>query len=179
MKARLTLLFALLLVCLGTGAVLASPPDGLTPSEETVCDTETGAAYGLCNAYCEAMDCDSDNPSASATACNKVRTKFQNVTGRNLPCEVTCPCNDPAVDPLFASVVAGEVPLNACFINSDLPSINVTSEFIAVAQAGFNGFDAYFCVGDQFLGSLTPEQGQLCFDLLEQEATSQGVTCQR
>jgi len=66
MKAQLTLALALLLLC--TGAVLAQTPDGQTPAEETVCDHESGAAFGLCNAYCEAMDCDSANPQASATA---------------------------------------------------------------------------------------------------------------
>ena len=92
MKAHLTLFFALLLVCIGTGAVLAQTPDGLPPARESVCDAETGAAYGLCNAYCEAMDCDSAAPSASATACDKVRSKFQNVAGRDVTCE-TCPCS--------------------------------------------------------------------------------------
>ena len=66
----------------------AQTPDGQTPAEETVCDNETGAAYGLCNAYCEAMDCDSDNPNANDQACQDVSEKFKRVTGRALPCEV-------------------------------------------------------------------------------------------
>ena len=45
--------------------VLAKTPDGVTPAEETVCDGLSGAAFGLCNAYCEAMDCDSDSTKAS------------------------------------------------------------------------------------------------------------------
>ncbi len=92
MKA-LTLTFALLLLC--TGAAVAQTPDGQTPAEETACDNETGAAFGLCNAYCEAMDCDSESPQASETACTKVRDKFQQITGHDLPCEAppaTCPC---------------------------------------------------------------------------------------
>ncbi len=47
-----------------------------TPDEETVCDGFEGAAYGLCNAYCEAMDCDSKEPQASDTACEKVFANF-------------------------------------------------------------------------------------------------------
>ncbi len=100
MKPQFVLFLTLSLLCLGTGAALAQTPDELPPSLETVCDMETGAAFGHCNAYCEAMDCelanDSDpntNPSASANACSKVRTKFQQATGRDVPCEVTCPCN--------------------------------------------------------------------------------------
>ena len=108
MKARLFLCLALVLIC--SGAALAQTPDGETPADETVCDSETGAAYGLCNAYCEAMDCESDEPAASETACTKVRSKFQNITGRDLPCEAvaaTCPCADlPGWNVVFDGVVS-------------------------------------------------------------------------
>lgn len=109
MKAHLTLIFALLLIC--SGIAVAQTPDLLTPSEETICDGETGAAFGLCNAFCEAMDCESANPQASATACTKVHDKFVNITGRTfLPCEAcppppagtTCPCIDSASLPDFS-----------------------------------------------------------------------------
>src|SRR5690242_14929826 len=115
MKTHLTLSLALLLICAGTGAALASTPDGQTPSEEAVCDNETGAAFGLCNAYCEAMDCDSDDPQASDNACSKVQSKFQNITGHDLPCEAAalpCPCADPAVSEFFAGVLTGQIPID-------------------------------------------------------------------
>lgn len=40
-----------------TGTAMAGTADGLTPAEETVCDDAglSGAPWGLCNAYCEAM----------------------------------------------------------------------------------------------------------------------------
>ena len=57
------------------------------------CDGESGAAYGLCNAYCEAMDCDGA-PQASQTACEKVESKYINITGMSMPCEVpSCQSN--------------------------------------------------------------------------------------
>ncbi len=81
---------------LAAGLVLAVPliasaqtPDGKTPAVETVCDGEKGAAFGLCNAYCEAMDCD-NLPEASPGACEAVRGQFNRITGRDLPCEFTC-----------------------------------------------------------------------------------------
>ncbi len=78
----LTLLFLLGLA----GAAAAQPSDA--------CDGETGAAWGLCNAYCEAMDCDGD-PQASANACLRIFDRFEQVTGRIPPCEVPhCPCLD-------------------------------------------------------------------------------------
>lgn len=186
MKANLTLAVALLLICTGTGAALAQTPDFMTPHLETICDTESGAAFGLCNAYCEAMDCelanDSDpltEPHASANACSKVRAKFENITGRDLPCEVQCPCNDPEVSGLFAAIVAGEVPLDVCVTNlfglGD--GILVFSGF-PIAAAGFNG-EQYLCAAadDGFAGPLTQAQGELCADLLEQAAVAQNLTC--
>jgi hypothetical protein len=67
-------------------------PDGETPAEETVCDDAglTGAEWGLCNAYCEAMDCESPNRHASQQACDSVLTKFLKKSGGLCP-----PCIDP------------------------------------------------------------------------------------
>src|SRR6185295_11135442 len=129
MKARLTLAFALLLCCIGTGAALAlGTPDGLPPARESVCDAETGAAYGLCNAYCEAMDCELANdgdpgtePHASATACSKVRSKFQNVTGRDVTCEA-CPC---ASIPGFIATLSS---INYCIHDPGIPAIIVSTD---------------------------------------------------
>jgi len=75
------------------GSALAQTADGQTPAEESVCDVLDGAAWGLCNAYCEAMDCDSASPNASRAACDKVKGKFASLDQGNLPCEpVVCPC---------------------------------------------------------------------------------------
>jgi hypothetical protein len=79
----LIVLTAMAMVLIGAGSAAAQTPDFMTPSAETICDMESGAAFGLCNAYCEAMDCElaNDNdpltePKASANACSKVRGKF-------------------------------------------------------------------------------------------------------
>jgi hypothetical protein len=87
-----------LLFCVGSflGAIFTTPvgvastPDGETPALEHVCDGYQGAAFGLCNAYCEAMDCD-DDPNADQEACDKVEDKFVARTGRDIPCGgLTC-----------------------------------------------------------------------------------------
>ena len=67
------LIWALGFLVIFAGTATASTADGLTPAEETVCDGAglTGALWGLCNAYCEAMDCDSGAPKASLEACRK------------------------------------------------------------------------------------------------------------
>lgn len=82
-----------ILFCVGSflGALISSPvgvastPDGETPAEEHVCDGYSGAAFGLCNAYCEAMDCD-DDPNADQEACDTVADKFYSRTGKDIPC---------------------------------------------------------------------------------------------
>lgn len=81
------------------GPVIAETADGETPAVEDVCAGQIGAAFGLCNAYCEAMDCDSADPLASPEACGRVQDKYQTLTGANLPCENACPCADFAMAP--------------------------------------------------------------------------------
>lgn len=77
-------------VCLMTGLALAIVPtsdaqtaDGVTPAEEDICTTwgMTGKVNGLCNAYCEAMDCDSAEPQASEQACSRVLGKIEGALG--------------------------------------------------------------------------------------------------
>jgi hypothetical protein len=53
-------------------------PDGMTPAVEDICTKwgYEGKVNGLCNAYCEDMDCDSASPQASETACNRVFDKI-------------------------------------------------------------------------------------------------------
>ncbi len=76
-------------VSLLAASAFAQTPDGRTPAEELVCTDAglTGAAFGLCNAYCEAQDCDiNDRPS-----CERLRTNFAKHTGtRVFPCDAFC-----------------------------------------------------------------------------------------
>ena len=89
-KLTISLLFVSLI--LFYSPAFAQTPDGQTPAQEDVCSGESGAAFGLCNAYCEAMDCDSANPQASDKACNRVLDRFLNITGEQMPqCQVQCP----------------------------------------------------------------------------------------
>jgi hypothetical protein len=120
------------LAALYVAPAAAQTPDGLPPALETVCDMESGAAFGWCNAYCEAMDCDlaNDNdpatePKASATACSKVRTKFQQQTGRDMPCEVSCPCTDnPEAFPVWAAYLAGDATGDYCLLDGNFCELN-------------------------------------------------------
>lgn len=61
----------------------AQTADGLTPANEDICTKWgfDGKVNGLCNAYCEAMDCDDPNPHASDQACTRVLDKIQGELG--------------------------------------------------------------------------------------------------
>ncbi|MHC4090835.1 MAG: hypothetical protein ACYSVY_11270 [Planctomycetota bacterium] len=76
-------------VSLLAAGAFARTPDGSTPAEESVCSDAglTGAAFGLCNAYCEAQDCGiNDRPS-----CEQLRTNLAKHTGtRVFPCDAFC-----------------------------------------------------------------------------------------
>ena len=66
----------------------AKTPDSATPAVETICDIfqeVTGPAFGLCNAYCEAMDCGDPNQHAANMACQRVADNFFSLTGWQLP----------------------------------------------------------------------------------------------
>ena len=100
---RLAAILAVLGCMLFASAAQPDTPDGNTPAEESVCDGEVGALFGLCNAYCEAMDCDSDDSHASDQACGRVLAHFEKKSGgRPPPCTVECPCF--SEDSLFAAV---------------------------------------------------------------------------
>lgn len=58
---------------------------GPTLREESVCDFLEGIAYGLCNAYCEVLDCHSGNPMASDNVCDEVLGSFLAKSGGELP----------------------------------------------------------------------------------------------
>ncbi len=63
----------------------AQTADGMTPAEEAVCDELSGALYGLCVAYCEAMDCHLGDQFASDRACERVLTNYMTHSDGDMP----------------------------------------------------------------------------------------------
>ncbi len=95
---RHTTLCAFVVFIMVLGAAYAQTP------EEDVCGEYTDNAWGLCNAFCTAMDCDGEEPNASGQACGQVAANFIRATdGKSLPCiesaaptdtqAGSCPCN--------------------------------------------------------------------------------------
>lgn len=77
----------------------AQTPDGQTPAEETVCNELRGVLYGLCVAYCEAMDCDQSDHWASDRACERVLTIFMKHSPEAFPPCMETPQDDDNVPP--------------------------------------------------------------------------------
>ena len=71
---------------------IAQTPDDETPALETICDGLTGAAFGLCNAYCEAQDCNL-LPAGSLESCEDLRKNYTKKTGKSaFPCDHVLAC---------------------------------------------------------------------------------------
>ncbi|CAB9498252.1 unknown protein [Seminavis robusta] len=90
-------------------ALAQGTPDDLPPALETWCDQYHGRDYGVCNAYCEAQDC--EGPNADKNSCDGLREKFLQSTGETrFPCEVSrCPCWDSIEDISGGTSFAGDV----------------------------------------------------------------------
>jgi len=62
--------------------------------EQKVCDQADliGSAYGACNVYCEALDCDGPPNPRRERACERALDRFIDLTGDVPPCVPLCPC---------------------------------------------------------------------------------------
>ncbi len=178
-----TLLRTLLSLCMLLAFASVSPaqtPDGTTPAVETICDTEVGAAYGLCNAFCEAMDCETDAPQASAIACDKVKGKYQQITGHEPPCLApACPC----IEQVPGFLAGANGPIEACIDDSDGDK-SIVGLFadggLFTSWAATEGGPAACGLGEfseQNLILITEEELQACQDFLRAKAAAASVVC--
>lgn len=137
-------MFRRVTICAGIVAMTlvgayAQTPDGMTPSDETACEIYQGSAFGLCNSYCEALDCDTNNPTDSREACDRVYANFERATHDNVQCppsvepqtepESGCPCNFDVefwTDPTLEANILHTAGLTAC--DPDSSSTNTCFE---------------------------------------------------
>jgi hypothetical protein len=159
----------------------AATPDGQTPSEENVCDGQTGAAFGLCNAYCEAMDCDSGSPEASDRACARVGEHFERLTGGPPPCG--CPCVGGV--PGFIEALNGELGERVQCLAAENPGFNT---FVGIVLddgrvPGAENFEAFgfgfcgFAFGSGGALQITSEEANQCLALVRSKADQAGLEC--
>lgn len=158
-------------------------PDGLPPPMEHICDAEKGAAFGLCNAYCQAMDCDSETPSASDTACQKVSDKFMQIVGRPVPCSESCPMYQNDNFPVFNGLVSTPSSISSCAYawNSDPRSLIVYGDGGSIYSAVFYPVGGSAPRGGEINNPYVPEldsnEYASCKGLLEDAVMMSVVTC--
>ena len=172
---------ALLCVLLPSLTSAMGTPDGLPPPMEHVCDAEKGAAYGLCNAYCQAMDCDSVAPNASDTACQKVSNKFMQLTGRPVPCSESCPLYLNENFASFNEVVSTPSSITSCSynFNGDPRSLIVYGANPSLGAVWYSPAGGSISFGGDEGGQvpLDSDEYASCKGLLEDSVMMSGVTC--
>ena len=176
-------LLFLSLLAIVAGVAGAQTPDGDPPPAEPVCDGLTGDAHGLCTSYCEAMDCDGDQPKASDRACERVLLNFKTLTGSIPPCDTfACPCNDPAVSISFANIVNDPTnqDIQSCDITDEPGSFTI--EIVAAgasAEADIGDPDMFTCSAND-IGTVmvvTLQEAEACVEDLQDAAATAGVPC--
>lgn len=175
---RRTLAFAfsaLLFVVMISTPAAASTPDGVTPSRESVCDGLSGVAFGLCNSYCEAMDCHLAEPRASRRACDQVKSNFEKKTGQPLPCEaMPCPC---LALQGFKDLVDANNPVLFCIGDGELYSATFFTESEQSIFIGEDNEGTPICSVQEETILLDNTEFEACRALLLSSTQQQGLFC--
>lgn len=167
---------------LAASCFLVSP---VMAEEADVCaeDGLTGAAYGLCNAYCNAMKCqllndndDNTNPHANQTACEKVEANFISRAGE----EVSLPCESQVECPAISTWINGSggcgiedteaCPIERCVDNGSVVIADVTEQVngtlyvkrYAISPLNYTVLSSVNPPGDIVSYESTPEERNAC-----------------
>lgn len=110
------LLFAGAVSALVVVAASSQTPDGLTPSREDACDEEPAGLFGLCNAWCEALDCELQDPDDLSRACRSVLRNYKKKSGGIAP---PCGSSCPGPPEFFVTLANGNTEVRAWYSNGD------------------------------------------------------------
>ena len=145
--------------------------DHIVPSIETVCDGDP-FSFGLCNSYCEALDCDSDTPLGTPTACSNLLDNYlKKSDGIPPPCEATCPCAFDVEADFATLVITGDAEFSP-------PPIDVAGTYSEICGAhGPNGENAFVAQAAQPTdgGTVTPQAIRLFYWIEAEPATCNEV----
>lgn len=166
-------LSTILFLCVSSAIAGASASDNNTNNLrggaralEDECAGQVGRAYGLCNAFCTAQDCDEafyDDEGNIIKSCAKIKENYEDATGlASLPCEaapVTCPC--------FGSSVLPPVGPPGT-TNSLIGTVDVSLDFrigaFTFLEATINGADSSCALQAATTNGITAEEAQACYD---------------
>jgi len=158
-----------------TGSAFAQTPDGTTPANEGVCDVVQGGSpglYGLCVAYCEAQDLDTEAKAPPSLKILANYRKRMRAGDPDMPCvQKPCDCWSSAelesitadgvascgryTNPqgyLITISLANNGPKNYASVNDDPLNPNPTCTFVDTNVEPF--------ISRQF--NITPENAKTC-----------------
>lgn len=155
---------------------------------EDECAGEVGRAYGLCNAFCTAQDCDEalyDDNGNIIKSCAKIKENWVSATGlESLPCEAppatTCPCWDGVPDytagfvPRSCSTIPGESTTAMGFdwlVAAERPVFKVSLTSGSESCQQLPNIGAPGGVGQS---QITAEEAVVCSDLLKERCALDG-----
>jgi hypothetical protein len=113
---------------------------GPARAQNDPCSGATGAAYGLCSAFCVHMECDKPAPKAAQIACRRVAASYLKLVGSPLVCSSTssnlsCTCSG-GILACSASGLDGGV---VAFLNIDLTAYSYGQNGVGDALTDSSG----------------------------------------
>lgn len=171
LKIRFISIFALLLL-FSSPLWAQRTGDHIVPAIETVCDGDP-FSFGLCNAYCEALDCDSETPLGTPKACaNKLKNYVKKSGGALPPCEASCPCEFDVESDFVTLVEFGDEEFAP-------PPIDVAGTYDEFCDNwGPNGENSFIATALQFIPTNSDDpQGVALAYWVEDETENNPASC--
>ena len=182
-----TALFTVLMAFVAPFQVaLATTPDGITPAVEDVCDGLIGGTpglYGLCVAYCEAQDCDSEAAhSGQCTRTPPSEPVLRNYNRKMQPGDPPMPClaPEPSPCPCLTEEEAGLTHWVGCSIDESgqLRAEGMDGEMFVIDSSNttceLSGIPG---TADRFTG-LDDQQFEACRYMIDMAVDYDGINCQ-
>jgi hypothetical protein len=166
---------------------MALTPDGETPAIEDVCDQLIGGTpglYGLCVAYCEAQDCDSE--AARSGQCTRTppnEVVLRNYNRKMQPGDPAMPCLAPPTSacPCWTEAEVETIQILDCnFYFGEGAFLSATGDQGEIASIDLN---SRTCALENATGiadrnsTLDDEELEACANLLEQAANNDSINC--
>lgn len=113
---------------------------GSARAQNDPCTGATGAAYGLCSAYCVHMECDKPGQRASQVACHGVAANYLKLVGSPISCSSTsanllCTCSSGFLTCSASGLEGGIV----AFLNIDLTAYSYGQNGVGDALTDASG----------------------------------------
>jgi hypothetical protein len=184
---RITLCTLLLTLAWTGFPIMAMTPDGETPAVEDVCDDLIGGTpglYGLCVAYCEAQDCDSEAAhSGQCTRTPPSEPVLRNYNRKMRDGDPAMPClaPPPSPCPCWTEAELANIDFSSCkfeYYSSENGDSVLSAEGTWGEMASIYIRESSFCVLENTDGigdrqsMLDDLQLEACSDLLEQAELS-------